>query len=187
MENAHCPYCSEPLKEGSVSLGRNSDSMLRHGTVNDLYFLPENNKPKRILGFFDERSALHCYSCGITIINKSFSERPSGVGQKAYSKNQLIRLNNLMQIFSSVSNFNQHIKHWDRHEFYKKYLTEWEGILSDETTVLLQENHPIEYQNIKAFYNILKTVNKDSFGQKDFFRTDAWLTLNEKSQKALKV
>jgi len=90
-----------------------------------------------------------------------------------------------MRIFSSTDNFKEYMKYQDRTTFCQDYIEKWEEILSEETSDLLQEHHAFEWQPIKAFYTILKSVNKEDFESENMFQTEAWMMLNEASLKGL--
>lgn len=184
MNKITCPFCEEILVEGTVTIGLNSDPVFSRRTQDPLYFNVKGENPKRLLGFFDEKPALHCLSCNITIINKAYSEVPIGLGGKAYTKNQLIRLKNLMGIFYHPNDFEEYLKYHDRTKFYQEHLKMWEEILSEETAYLLQLHYTLEYEHVKAFYNILKSANHADFEKTNFCNTETWKILHESSLKS---
>lgn len=184
MNQITCPFCSKILEQGTVSIGKINGPVFQRGRQEPLYFNSNQNESKEIVRFFDEKPALYCHSCAITIINKSYSEVPIGLGQKAYAKNQLVKLKKLMSIFSSPDNFEEYIKFHDKTKFFQEYLNTWKSILSEETSDLLQAHFTTEYLHIKAFYCLLESVNSEDFETLNLYNTKNWILLNEMCLKS---
>ena len=137
MDTTTCPYCSGPLMDVTVTVGHIGFPTRGHGTLYGLYFNEKGKRPQALLSSWDEKSALRCASCDVLILNRSNTEVPIGRGEKAYAKNRLDQLQNLMRIFSSQKAFEAYMKYQERSQFYEEYLASWDNLLSEETVSLL--------------------------------------------------